>query len=113
MAVDDFGTGYSSLAYLKRFRLTTLKIDRSFVRDIETDSSDAAIVSSIVAMSRTLNMGVVAEGVESIEQARHLVRTGCSVMQGYLFAPPLPAEAYAAILAGQLDTLTELPPLDS
>ncbi len=112
VAVDDFGTGYSSLAYLKRFRLHTLKIDRSFVRDIETDASDAAIVSSIVAMSRTLNMGVVAEGVESVEQARHLVKTGCHIMQGYLFAPPLPAEAYAAILGGQLDTLTELPALD-
>ncbi|MCB1887302.1 MAG: EAL domain-containing protein [Rhodocyclaceae bacterium] len=111
VAVDDFGTGYSSLAYLKRFRLTTLKIDRSFVRDIETDATDAAIVSSIVAMSGSFAMGVVAEGVESIEQARHLVETGCHVMQGYLFAPPLPPEAYAAILGGHLDTLTELPPL--
>ena len=75
------------------------------------DATDAAIVSSIVAMSGSFAMGVVAEGVESIEQARHLVETGCHVMQGYLFAPPLPPEAYAAILGGHLDTLTELPPL--
>ena len=113
VAVDDFGTGYSSLAYLKRFRLNTLKIDRSFVRDMEVDRSDVAIISSIVAMAETLGLGLVAEGVETINQARHLMSVGCHVMQGYLFAPALPAEAYAALLSGALETLTSLPPIEA
>ena len=113
VAVDDFGTGYSSLAYLKRFRLNTLKIDRSFVRDMEVDRSDVAIISSIVAMAQTLGLGLVAEGVETINQARHLMSVGCHVMQGYLFAPALPPDAYAAMLSGKLDTLTALPPIEA
>ncbi len=111
VAVDDFGTGYSSLAYLKRFSLSALKIDKSFVRDIEVDRSDVAIISSIVAMAGTLGLGLVAEGVETIDQARHLLGVGCPVMQGFLFAPALPPPAYAALLSDRLDTLEELPPL--
>lgn len=105
VAVDDFGTGYSSLAYLKRFRLTTLKIDRSFVRDIGSDRSDAAIVSAIVAMARMLDLGLVAEGVETDAQARHVMDLGCTVVQGYLFAAAMPAAAYAEVLTRGLPSL--------
>jgi diguanylate cyclase (GGDEF)-like protein/PAS domain S-box-containing protein len=92
IAIDDFGTGYSSLSYLKHWRVDSLKIDRSFVRDLVTDSSDLAIVSAIVAIARHLNIDVVAEGIEGFQQAEALRQLGCTMGQGYLFAKPMPAD---------------------
>ena len=92
IAIDDFGTGYSSLSYLKRWRVDTLKIDRSFVRDLVTDMSDLAIVSAIIAMARHLHIKVVAEGIEGWPQLEKLRQLGCAYAQGYLFARPAPAE---------------------
>ncbi|GGP22679.1 putative bifunctional diguanylate cyclase/phosphodiesterase [Silvimonas iriomotensis] len=92
LAIDDFGTGYSSLSYLKRFPASRIKIDKSFVRDIDINQEDAAIAAAIVALARSLNIEVTAEGVETDEQLAHLNRLDCADYQGYYFAQPLAAE---------------------
>ncbi len=98
ISIDDFGTGYSSLAYLKRLPIDTLKIDRSFVRELESSDDDAAIVAAIIALARSLGLQVVAEGVEARAQMQRLLSKGCRLMQGWLFARAMPANDFAELL---------------
>ncbi|KQQ36184.1 motility regulator [Duganella sp. Leaf126] len=98
ISLDDFGTGYSSLGYLKRFPIDTLKIDKSFVDDVTTSASDAAIALSVISLAHNLNMQVIAEGVETREQVQFLTERGCDEMQGYFFSRPVSADEFTALL---------------
>ena len=91
--LDDFGTGYSSLSYIKRFPVDVLKVDKSFVRDMSEDNSDRALVGAIINMARSLELTVVAEGVETQRQLDLLEAAGCGCVQGYYFSRPVPAES--------------------
>jgi diguanylate cyclase (GGDEF)-like protein len=97
ISIDDFGTGFSSLNYLKRFPVDTLKIDRSFVKGVESDRDNAAIATAIIALARSLQLGVVAEGVETVQERAFLHDRGCQEMQGYLFSRPIPADELAGL----------------
>jgi EAL domain-containing protein (putative c-di-GMP-specific phosphodiesterase class I) len=98
-ALDDFGTGYSSLSYLHRFPLHTVKIDKSFVADLQPGNAggSAAVVRAVLALASTLGMEVVAEGVETTQQRDHLIELGCKLGQGFLFSQPRPASNWATV----------------
>jgi diguanylate cyclase (GGDEF)-like protein/PAS domain S-box-containing protein len=103
IAIDDFGTGYSSLAYLKRFPIDCVKIDRSFIRDLPEDRDDASITRSIIAMAHNMKLEVVAEGVETVPQLDFLHAHGCDEIQGFLFSKPLDIDAFERFLGGHAD----------
>ncbi|MGE0157577.1 MAG: putative bifunctional diguanylate cyclase/phosphodiesterase [Geobacter sp.] len=106
ISIDDFGTGYSSLSHLKRFTVNTLKIDKSFVRDVEKSATDAAIATAIIAMGSSLKLKVIAEGVETEEQMEFLRENNCDQVQGFLFSKPLPADQALEVLRQNWDKLS-------
>lgn len=108
LSIDDFGTGYSSLAYLKRFPIDTVKVDRAFIKDLVTDDSDAAICSTIIDMAHHLQLSVVAEGVEKPQQLSILRKKGCDISQGFYHSPPLPAEAFVRLLGRDTAALADV-----
>jgi len=101
LSIDDFGTGYSSLSYLTRFEVDTVKIDRSFVRDMLANRQAAALVEAIIAMAHALNLTVVAEGVETVPERDYLLSLGCDMMQGYVFSPAVPPEVLTGLLGSR------------
>ena len=103
IAIDDFGTGYSSLSYLKHLPISELKIDRSFIMDIPQNEDDMAIVDSIIAISKSLKLDLIAEGVETEEQKSFLLSKGCTKVQGYLYSPPMPTEEVSKLLGSYLE----------
>jgi diguanylate cyclase (GGDEF)-like protein len=110
VAIDDFGTGYSSLAYLKRFPIQTLKIDRAFIKDMMENPQDRVIVKAIIVMAHAMNMEVLAEGVERVDQLDHLLTQGCDRAQGYHFGKPVPAAEFQAMLLRQKATQGSVAP---
>jgi EAL domain-containing protein (putative c-di-GMP-specific phosphodiesterase class I) len=100
ISMDDFGTGYSSLSYLKKFPISSIKIDRSFIHDLNNDPFDEAISLAIIALARSLKMRVIAEGVETRAQLLKLRRMGCDEAQGFYFSPPVPAADTIALFDG-------------
>jgi EAL domain-containing protein (putative c-di-GMP-specific phosphodiesterase class I) len=98
VALDDFGTGYSSMSYLKKFNIDYLKIDRSFVNDLETDSNDRAITEAIVVMAHKLGLKTIAEGVETEQQKAILAEVGCDYVQGYFYAKPMPVDEFMSFV---------------
>ena len=103
LAIDDFGSGYSSLGYLKRFNVSTLKIDRQFIQPLPDNEEDAAIVTAVIQMSSTLGIKVVAEGVETDAQADFLAQHGCDTLQGFLTGRPMPISEVARVIKEQDD----------
>jgi EAL domain-containing protein (putative c-di-GMP-specific phosphodiesterase class I) len=99
LSIDDFGTGYSALSYLNSFPVSQIKIDQSFVRDIPADQSKSELVKAMIFIAQALNLELVAEGVETREQADYLSQHGCLAAQGYLFGKPMPYAEFAAMLA--------------
>jgi EAL domain-containing protein (putative c-di-GMP-specific phosphodiesterase class I) len=110
IAIDDFGTGYSSMSLMKQFPIDTLKIDRSFVRNLPDDSEDEAIAQAIISMGKALGMMIVAEGVETTAQEDFLRDRGCDEMQGYLFSKPVQPEQMAEMLKPALHAAPPLQP---
>jgi EAL domain-containing protein (putative c-di-GMP-specific phosphodiesterase class I) len=98
VAIDDFGTGYSSLAYLQRLPIDRLKVDRSFIRDLDDSGNGAAIVHAVVGIGRSLNMEVLAEGVETAAQLDRVIAAGCRFVQGYFFSRPVAPDVFATFL---------------
>jgi EAL domain-containing protein (putative c-di-GMP-specific phosphodiesterase class I) len=105
LAIDDFGTGYSSLAYLKRFPVDELKIDRAFVSGLGRDSEDASIVNAVASLGHALNLSIVAEGIETIEEAQQVHALGCEVGQGYYFAKPMARAEVDGFLVQSIDSI--------
>jgi EAL domain-containing protein (putative c-di-GMP-specific phosphodiesterase class I) len=109
IAIDDFGTGHSSMSLMKQFPIDTIKIDRSFVRDLADDPEDQAIAQAIISMGKALGMTVVAEGVETVEQQTFLRDHGCDEMQGFIFSKPVPVLELAELLRTTVELAS--PPL--